>query len=173
MQTVSPFFELQVIVKLEIYPSVPFYYLQTSLLLQLFPFLPLCMYSQMVCTVHKLSKFRPNPNQQIQLNKRLINQIHKPQTAVKTHLVTHSGFQIYQTMTEDLPAACHSIFQGVRVAWCTPKFCTSTEFTYNLSECLQDTPSPSIQAQLQEPLCHSAFALFMMCSMWNSLTSIV
>lgn len=76
----------------------------------------------MVCTVHKLSKFRPNPNQQIQLNKRLINQIHKPQTAIKTHLVTHSGFQIHQTMTEDLAAACHSIFQGVRVAWCTPKY---------------------------------------------------
>lgn len=89
----------------------------------------------MVCAVYKsaLSKFRPNPNQQVQLNKLLINQIHKPQTAIKTHLVTHSGFQIAQTMTEDVSAACYSIFQGVRVAWCTPKFCISTEFTYNFS----------------------------------------
>lgn len=42
----------------------------------------------MVCAVHRLSKFRPNPNQRIQLKKLLINQIHKPQTAIKTHLVT-------------------------------------------------------------------------------------
>lgn len=132
------------------------------------------MCSQMVCAVHKsaLSKFRPNPNLQVQLNKLLVNQIHKPQTAIKTHLVTHSGFQIAQNMTEDVSAACHSIFQGVRVAWCTPKFCISTEFTYNFRACLQDTPSPSIQAQLQEPLCHSAFAP-LMCSMWESLRSIV
>lgn len=52
---------------------------------------------------------------QIQLNKHFINQIHNPQTAMKTHLVTHSGFQVAQTMSEELPAACHSIFQGVRV----------------------------------------------------------
>lgn len=123
----------------------------------------------MVCAVHKsaLGKFRPNPNQQVQLNKLFINRIHKPQTAIKMHLVTHSGFQIAQTVTEDVPAACHSIFQGVRAAWCTPRFCTSTEFTCNFS--LQDTPSPSIQAQLQEPLCHSAFAPLT----WESLRSIV
>lgn len=75
-------------------------------------------------------------------------------------------------MTVDLSAACHSIFQGVRCNWCTPKVCSNTELACNRSAYLEDAPSPSIQAQLQGSSCYSA-VVPQTCLMWECLASIV